>query len=147
MSQNQLACISVCAFCSVSITNIATPTFSIFLVEILKLVSQLNFAAILLIGFLNFEVGAIMASFQCHFPVNFRFQFLGPFLAGKWAWPPRQRLRVRGLRTRPKSWPTLGFFWFTCYLKIVFPNFQTLVPPLKVKVFVYRSSNLRRLLK
>ena len=42
--------------------------------------------------------------------INFRFQFLGPFLAGKWAWPPRRRIRVWGLETRPKSWPTLGSF-------------------------------------
>ena len=48
-------------------------------------------------------------------------------------WGPFWRLRFWGLKTRPKSWPTLGSFWVTCYLKIVFPNFQTLDPPLKVK--------------
>ena len=35
--------------------------FSIFLREILKLASRLNLAAILFIGFLNFEFGAILA--------------------------------------------------------------------------------------
>ena len=29
-----------------------------------------------------------------------------------------------------KNWPMLGSFWVTCYLKIVFPNFQILDPPL-----------------
>ena len=42
--------------------------------------------------------------------LNFRFRFLGLF-AGKWVW-------VWGLKTRPKSWPTLGSFRVTCYLKI-----------------------------
>ena len=31
----------------------------------------------------------------------------------------------------PKSWPTLESFWVTRYLKIVFPNFQTLDPALR----------------
>ena len=39
-----------------------------------------------------------------------------------------------GPQTRPKSWPTLGSFWFTCYLKIVFPKFLTLDRPLKRKL-------------
>ena len=56
--------------------------------------------------------------------LNFRFQFLGRFLAGKWAW----HLRVWGLKTQSKSWPTLGSLWVTCYLKIVLQNFQTLAP-------------------
>ena len=74
--------------------------------------------------------------------LNFRFQFLGPFLAGKWAWPPRQCPRVWGLKTRPKSLPTLGSFWVTWYLKIVFPNFQTLDPPL-IWVFQVLVSSIR----
>ena len=28
--------------------------------------------------------------------LNFRFQFFGPLLAEKWAWPPRRRLRIWG---------------------------------------------------
>ena len=54
-----------------------------------------------------------------------------PHLAEKWAWPPRRRLGVWGLKTQPKIWPTLGSFWITCYLKIEFPNFLTLDSPLE----------------
>ena len=61
---HKISCIFVCTFCLISITNIATPPhFSIFLLEILKSASKLNLAAILLIGFLNFEFGAILAPF------------------------------------------------------------------------------------
>ena len=40
--------------------------FSIFLFKILKLASQLNLAAVLLIGFLNFEFGAILGPYIVH---------------------------------------------------------------------------------
>ena len=57
------------------------------------------------------------------------FNSFGLLLEGKRAQPQRRRLRVWGLKTRPNSWPTLGFFWVTCYLKIMLPNFLTLDPP------------------
>ena len=44
--------------------------FSIFLLEIFKLASQLNLAAILLFGFFNLEFGAILVPFERHFPGN-----------------------------------------------------------------------------
>ena len=44
--------------------------FIIFLLEIFKLASQLNLAAILLFGFLNLEFGAILVPFERHFPGN-----------------------------------------------------------------------------
>ena len=49
--------------------------------------------------------------------LNFRFQFLGPFLAGKWAWPPRRRLRVWGLNQKvgPRQDP-LGHLLFQNYV-------------------------------
>ena len=43
-----------------------------------------------------------------------------------------------GLKTQPKSWPTLGSFWAICYLKIVFSSFQTLNPP-KNEVLLYKK--------
>ena len=53
--------VSLFALFAQSLPNIATPpTFSMVLVEILKLASQLNLAAILLIEFLNFEFGFII---------------------------------------------------------------------------------------
>ena len=55
----------------------------------------------------------------------------GPLYAGKGAWPPHRLLRVWGRKIRPKSWPTKGSLWVTCYRKIVFPTFLTLEPPLK----------------
>ena len=41
--------------------------FSIFLLDILKLASQLNLAVVLLIGFLNFEFGFILTQFPGNF--------------------------------------------------------------------------------
>ena len=53
---------------------------------------------------------------QCYGDQFLNFDSLGPY------W----RLRVWGLKTRPKCWPTLGFFSVTFYLNIVIPNFLTL---------------------
>ena len=58
------------------------------------------------------------------------FDFWGPFWRGKWAWPPRWRLRVWG----QKSWPTLGSSWVTCYLKIVLPEISDPGPPLRCRL-------------
>ena len=48
---HKISCIHVCALCSISVTKIATPTFFNILLEILKLASQLNLAAIVLTRF------------------------------------------------------------------------------------------------
>ena len=73
---------------------------------------------------------------HCYMGLNFRFQFLGPFWR-EMGMAARRRLWVWGLKTRPESWPTLGFFRVTFYLKIVFPNVQTLGPLNCVKVKGY----------
>ena len=51
-----------------------------------------------------------LLSIDCWYEINvmalnnsFRFRFLGPFLAGKWAWPPRWRLRVSGQKSSTKK--------------------------------------------
>ena len=44
---------------------------------------------------------------------------------------PQVPLWVWGLKTRPKSWPTLWTFWVTCYLEIMFP----IPPPPPLKLY------------
>ena len=67
--------------------------------------------------------------------IVFNFNFWGHFWRGKGR---GRHLRVWDLKTRPKSWPTLGSFWVTCYLKIVFPNFQTLFPNFQTLVQAFQ---------
>ena len=56
------------------------------------------------------------------------------FLPEKWAWPPVWRHRVQGLKTQSKSCSTLYTLSVNCYLKIMFPQFSSLNPPLNPKV-------------
>ena len=56
------------------------------------------------------------------------FDFLGPLLAGKWAWPPRAPLMVWGLQTRKKlpHWENL---LANHDLEIMFSKFSRVNPP------------------
>ena len=51
------------------------------------------------------------------------------FWAGRWAWSSHRPIRVWGLKTQPKRWPTGRTFWVNCYLENMFLKFSGLNPP------------------
>ena len=53
----------------------------------------------------------------------FDFWFLGPLLAGKWAWPPNPT------KTRPKIWSSERTFWTNGCLEFMFSKFAGVNPP------------------
>ena len=59
------------------------------------------------------------------------------FLAKKWAWPPRWRLRVWGLKTQRKTWHTGWTFWVNGYLEIMFSKFLAWTPLPNCKKFTF----------
>ena len=49
--------------------------------------------------------------FLMKYPVDVIITVFGPVLAHKWVYPQCGSLRIWGLETQQKSWPTLGHFW------------------------------------
>ena len=104
MSQNQLYLGSPFALYaqSQSLILLLLLHFSIFLVEILKLASQLNLAAILFIGFLNFEFGAILGLFSGKFRQNstkFEIQKFVNRIAAKFSWKANFKISTEKCRS------------------------------------------------
>ena len=90
-----------------------------------------------------------LLSIDCWYEINvmalsFLFRFLGPFLAGKWAWPPRWRLRIWGQKTDQKVGPRWGPFGSHVISKSCSRNFWPWTPRKVYKLLFCQMIDLNK---